>query len=252
MAGVAIRIAAFTHTGAVRPDNEDCIVLGDAIRFGSMAALEDATLSTVSPHSVMVCDGMGGNNAGEVASRLAATTLAAALKRSHDEASLTEELRRVNRMVFEAADTAGQRGMGTTVAGLYVSPGQILWFNVGDSRIYRYRSGFMRQLSVDDSNGGGGGGITQALGGAETFIDIAPHIGNEPVMPGWRYLICSDGLTDMVAFDGIERELAKPAGEALQSLVTAAMAAGGRDNISIIIADIQGEPAAKTGERDEQ
>jgi serine/threonine protein phosphatase PrpC len=75
-----------------------------------------------------------------------------------------------------------------------------------------------------------------------TTLDVAPHVGTEPVVPGWRYLLCSDGLTDMVPLERIEGLLGEHADDtnAVAALLEAALAGGGEDNISIIVATISG------------
>jgi serine/threonine protein phosphatase PrpC len=139
------------------------------------------------------------------------------------------------------------KGMGTTVAGLLFRQSGHLHFNVGDSRVYRFKAGFLRQLSIDDvrspaadpAEGRRGSTVlTQCLGGAVAMSEIAPHVGTEPVVAGWRYLLCSDGLTDMVPLERIEAILNEHADDpdAVAALLAAALAGGGEDNISIIVA----------------
>lgn len=239
MTALAVRILAFTHAGAVRPHNEDCLAVGGRIESAPMTEPIEIVHDLAQPVVLMVCDGMGGHNAGEVASDLAIRKLVRDLPGGAAESALAESLRRANQIVFDAAAIEpGRAGMGTTVAGIRIAAEGAFWFNVGDSRIYRYRNGFMRQLSIDDS--GPTGGLTQALGGAGAFIDVEPHVGDEPVVAGWRYLICSDGLTDMVSFEEIEAALAEAPEIAVRRLFDAAMAAGGHDNISILLALVEG------------
>ena len=131
-------------------------------------------------------------------------------------------------------------GMGTTVAGLMLAPGRAVWFNVGDSRLYRCRDGRIEQLSVDDVPPGPRSGlITQTLGGAPVFVPIAPHIGGQELMLPSRFLLCSDGLTDMLPDDEIERALAESDEDAVRALFAAAMQAGGVDNISVIVVSVR-------------
>lgn len=238
MGAPRIRVLAFSHPGAVRTHNEDSVAIGTWITPDSIPSPVASVHDLSDPVSIIVFDGMGGHNAGEVASRLAAMTLSAALQRRLDADALATEIKAVNRAVFDAASSSSdQAAMGTTVAGLWFCADHAFWFNVGDSRVYRYRDGFMRQLSVDDI--GASGGITQALGGAASFIDVEPHVDDEPIVPGWNYLICSDGLTDMVAFGTIEAALAEPAEIAIRLLFDKAMAAGGHDNISVVLIEVE-------------
>jgi serine/threonine protein phosphatase PrpC len=153
----------------------------------------------------------------------------------------------------EHAGRAAFRGMGTTVAGLLAarprdlvqsgsqpsSPRRRRGAGVGDSRVQRYQGGRLEQLSIDDVPGGPRtGGLTQSLGGWHSFAPVAPHIGGEDLAVPSRWLICSDGLTDMLSDVEIERAMAAGDEEALRALFTQAMAAGGDDNISIIVVSV--------------
>lgn len=238
MAATRLKVLAFSHPGAVRMHNEDSVAIGTWIATDSMPSPVASVHDLSDPISVIVFDGMGGHNAGEVASRLAAMALSAALKRRLDADALAAEIKVVNQAVFDAAGSSPDHaGMGTTVAGLWFCTERAFWFNVGDSRVYRYRDDFLRQLSIDDI--GISGGITQALGGAASFINVEPHVDEEPIVPGWNYLICSDGLTDMVPFDAIEAALSEPPEIAIRSLFESAMAAGGHDNISLVLIEVE-------------
>lgn len=243
----ALEMAAWTHRGKVRERNEDTIVVGD-FRAGAdgMEAPRSVECALREPVLCLVADGLGGHQAGEEASALAARLLAEKIGEEDDElgSGTAKLLREVNRAVFEAAaKPPGRRGMGTTVAGMLFAPGGIRWFNVGDSRIYRYRDGFARQLSVDDvpPEAPRSGRITQALGGAHGFVDITPHVGREELNAGWQYLICSDGLTDHLDVRRIEDVLgeAGTGAAAASRLFDLAMEDGGRDNISIVLAKVR-------------
>jgi serine/threonine protein phosphatase PrpC len=129
--------------------------------------------------------------------------------------------------------------MGTTAVGLLLTPNQAIWFNLGDSRVYRHHGGRLEQLSVDDVPPGPRSGmLTQCLGGAPTFTRIMPHICAEPLTIPSRWLVCSDGLTDMLPVDVIEPTMEADDEEAVRDLFTLAMEAGGDDNISIIVVSV--------------
>ncbi len=99
--------------------------------------------------------------------------------------------------------------------------------------------GRLDQLSIDDvPPGARSGTITQSLGGAPAFVPIAPHIGVEDLALPSRWLLCSDGLSDMLAAGEIERAMAEGDEDALRALFTQAMEAGGADNISIIVVSV--------------
>jgi serine/threonine protein phosphatase PrpC len=155
--------------------------------------------------------------------------------------------------------------MGTTVAGVVILEGELLVFNVGDSRVIEVgpagdgstdhggpagaraaTDDTLHQLSVDDSPALARGRrttsiITQALGGAPAFSAITPHVSRSPLTPGTRMLVCSDGLTDPVLDNEIDDILrAHDGGRAVFELWKAAMAAGGPDNVTIALVSVTG------------
>jgi len=249
-APVQLRATAFTHQGAVRADNEDCIALGDWMTSAPMAAPLVLERATGAPLLAVVADGMGGHAAGEVASRIAAERLAALAARAGDEAGLADLLRDVNAELFEAMrEQPRLRGMGTTVAGVVIAPAGSLVFNVGDSRVYRIEGSALVQFSTDDTPGPKladgrtaamtSNLVTQSLGGAYAEVGIEPHLLGVPPAARERYLLCSDGLSDLLTRDEIEAGLAADDRTSVQALFEAAMARGGRDNISIIMLDLR-------------
>jgi serine/threonine protein phosphatase PrpC len=127
-------------------------------------------------------------------------------------------------------------GMGTTVAGLLLTPGTAVWFNVGDSRVYRQCRGKFEQLSTDDVPPGPRTGmITQTLGGSSIFLPISPHVGEDDLVLPSRWLLCSDGLSDMLDDMEIAGLIGDSPEKAVRALFAAAMDAGGMDNISMIL-----------------
>lgn len=240
------RVTAFTHQGAVRTQNEDTIAVGSWVRNAPMENPRQIVHGLDVPLLCLIADGMGGHAAGNEASRLAAFRLAAASPAISDEAGISALLRETNREFFDVMRGDPQRlGMGTTVVGILLREEGSLWFNVGDSRLYRYRDHFLRQLSIDDvldpyaTNRRHSTTVTQTLGGAQTFLEVAPHIGTEPFVPGWRYLLCSDGLTEMLTIEAIEAAVSEDDAATVTALFEQAMATGGEDNISIILVRIE-------------
>ena len=123
---------------------------------------------------------------------------------------------------------------------LLLTPNREVWFNVGDSRLYRDRGGAFDQLSIDDVPPGPRSGlITQTLGGAPFFVPIAPHSGGQELTLPSRFLLCSDGLTDMLEELQIETAMANPDEDAVHAMFAAAMQAGGADNISIMVVSVR-------------
>ena len=232
------QISAFTHRGRVRAQNEDTIVIGDWLSPPEM----DAPLVFRRPLPLVcaVADGMGGHSAGEVASRTAAQALAAAGAElsgaPHVRACLLHIDDTLNRMMTENAALAG---MGTTIAGLVLGD-PLVWFNIGDSRLYRLSDGRLSQVSIDDTPAGPRSGLlTQSLGGGLPAPPV-PHVGEIALAPPARFLLCSDGLTDMLDDDDIAACLMLDNDtDAVLELFEMAMSAGGMDNVSIVVGRVE-------------
>ncbi len=235
-----------TDTGRARRNNEDAVALDEAGRIAVLA------------------DGMGGYNAGEVASGMASERVRAELgqrlkplgatpSETEIKTALLDAVDNANREVYDAAMShAEYAGMGTTlVVALY--RGDKLWLgHIGDSRGYRFRNGHLEQLTRDHSllqeqiDAGlitaeqaaysmHKNLVTRAVG-VDEVVDLEIH--DYPVEPGDVLLMCSDGLSDMLTDEQIEQLLrtndSLPAAGAM--LVQAANAAGGRDNIAVVLA----------------
>jgi protein phosphatase len=226
---------AATSVGRVRQVNED-----------SFLAL---------PPLFVVADGMGGHGSGDLASRIAIEemTRCAALRPLFAAAVLTA-LEQANREIIER-DEANR--MGTTVTGLagLESAGgdQLMVFNVGDSRVYRLAGGRLQQVTVDHSEVQElvlAGVITKEQARTHPRRNIVTRaLGSDPslladhwllpVVSGERFLVCSDGLFGELPDDEIHAlGSAGPPQRSADELVAAAYEAGGRDNITVVIADI--------------
>ena len=233
MSDIALAVVAVSHRGLARDDNEDSLGIDGWL----LAALDGyplaTTLSLDRPRQLVVADGMGGHNGGAEASRQAVESLArnsgadiiAALQRASDGLRARAELQ------------PWLHGMGSTIVGLMVEGANVTIFNVGDSRAYRLVDGYLGRLTRDDRLAEGESVLTQYLGG-ERKILLEPHLFTVPLVVGERFLLCSDGLHDVVPDADIERMLAGTPETIASTLLTAAMDAGGPDNISIIIAEV--------------
>ena len=235
-----IDVTAFTHQGLVRENNQDSITVAGWVSDIAMPGLRRSRHELDEPLICAVADGLGGHSAGEVASLYAVKQLAAH-SCNEGEAGVAAVLAAINAELYQTmAAEPSFIGMGTTVVGLLLTSERVIWFNIGDSRLYRYGEGALRQISIDDIPLGERTGIiTQSLGGSFGFVAVAPHIGSDVLAVPSRWLLCSDGLTDMLADTEIARRMA--AGndeEAAQELIQAALTAGGHDNISIIIVSV--------------
>ena len=244
-AGLVVEVAAVTHRGAVRARNEDTIIVDQWICGDSMAAPRKSAHDFSCATLLLVADGMGGHAGGREASRRAARAMVRLMPGDGGGPEIPDALRAVNRELFaDAAADPALGGMGTTVAGIVTLADRVVWFNVGDSRVYSVRREYIRQLSVDDvpaRAGSGGGGITQALGGADMYLEIHPHVGSESNRPGRRYLLCSDGLTDALSLETVERALLASGDDRdiVGNLLERTLAAGAPDNVSIILASVR-------------
>jgi len=234
--------AAISDPGRRRRRNEDAYVL--------------------EPPLFAVADGMGGAQAGEIASRIAASVLRDSADRPGED-TVAMLIQEANRRVYEAAATDESRsGMGTTITAALVEDGTVRIGHVGDSRAYRIRDGRLEQLTEDHSlvaelvRSGRlspeeadvhpqRSVITRALG---TDPDVDVDTFTVETRPGDVFMICSDGLTSMVddqaILDIVERNRVS-LNQVARALVDAANKGGGEDNITIVAFEI-GDPA--TGE----
>ena len=235
------RSAGLSDTGRKRRQNEDAYVC--------------------EPPLFAIADGMGGAQAGEVASGLAAAAFEEGAAAIHGEDGVATLVRAANARIFErAVHDPTVAGMGTTatVAVVDESAGTVTLAHVGDSRAYRYRGGALEQLTTDHSLVGElvrsgrftedeaavhphRSVITRALG---TDADVEVDTLTVEVAPGDLVLLCSDGLSAMVRDEEIARVLeatgAAPR-EAGEALIAAANAAGGEDNVTVVLFELLSE-----------
>jgi len=259
---VALDVASLSHPGMVRSHNEDSIAT-------------DAALGLV-----VLADGMGGYNAGEVASGMATSVIVTEMRQVLESTQpnqidprtnqtiaarlLREQVLRANSSIYQAAQNQPQyAGMGTTLVASLFYDNRVLVAHLGDSRLYLMRDGELRQVTRDHSllqeqidsglltveqakNAQHKNLVTKALG-----IDpsVEPEIHEYPTQPGDIYLLCSDGLCDMVEDEEIGatlRALGANLKLAAQQLVQMANDNGGRDNVSVILVRVLREfPGAR-------
>jgi serine/threonine protein phosphatase PrpC len=215
------------------------------------------------PPLFAVADGMGGAQAGEVASRLAA----AAFREFHEADELDPEervatiIQEANRRIYERARSDAQAsGMGTTITAALVSGDSVAIGHVGDSRAYRLRAGKLEQLTEDHSlvadlvrsgrltpeeadTHPQRSVITRALG---TDLEVDVDTFTVEAETGDLFLLCSDGLTTMVDDQQIAQMVANADSleHATKALVKAANRAGGEDNVTVVLFRLEGEPAS--------
>lgn len=232
-----ITAAAWTHPGLVRRRNEDAIALPGVVIGGSPTAplamkitCEDVADGCV---TLGVVDGMGGHVGGTEASTLVAQCLAT------NPPDVREAIALVNDHLYDEMDRQpALRGMGATVAVVQFSRSRIGVFNVGDARVYSHADGYTTLITTDDRSASGTGEITQSVGGATHRTGLSVHcVDIDPETPA-RFLLCSDGLSEYVAFGALQETLDGVATvEAARRLVALAVAEGAPDNVSVVVAD---------------
>lgn len=222
--------------------------------LGRRQTNEDSMLVDVSLGLFVVADGMGGHNAGEVASAIAVRALHDYVRQAGEtsEAVLADGLALANEEVLHAASTRPEYdGMGTTVVAAVVSGDRILFGSVGDSRIYRWHDGKLTQLTRDDSwvarlvpNEGMTPEdvqrhpmrhvLTKVVGLRE---DLEPAVGTSEFLPGDVLVMCSDGLHGSVGDAQIAAHVADDGrvDEIAQRLVDQALRGGASDNVTVVV-----------------
>jgi len=247
-----LRAVGMTDTGKVREHNEDAIAWDQEIGLFVLA------------------DGMGGYNAGEVASGIAAKTISSIMREAFalqdiegvDKATglrrvsilLRDAIARANKIIYQTSRTQPQcEGMGTTVVAAVLHDNRITVAHVGDSRLYRLRSERLERLTLDHSllqelvdrgfyspeeaqRATNKNYVTRALG-VEAVVDVEIH--EHPVQKGDTFVLCSDGLSDMVEDEDIHLTITTFGANldtVAKQLIQLANDNGGRDNVSVVIA----------------
>lgn len=240
----SICYSCLSHRGLRRRINQDNVLIcGEYMDPGADKGFSKSGVVSDLPQSFGVFDGLGGEELGEVAAFIAAKEAAAMRTGSDPEEDLRSLCQRANASICCYADENGVSAMGTTAALLAFTGERVTAMNVGDSRIYRLSSGYMRQISVDHVftfSFGRKPPLTQNLGVPEDLLRLSPEIRSLPAVTGDRYLICSDGLTDMVD-DGRIRSLLGTGSPdvAANALLEEALINGGRDNVTIAVLSIK-------------
>lgn len=232
----ALNVAALSDAGKVRTLNEDSVIV-----------VPEQGLMIVS-------DGMGGHSAGDEASRITVKQLTKVIDDivgtiPPDDcnswiSALRKAIRQVNEAIWrQAAVQPGMLGMGATVVMALVLGERAFVGHVGDSRAYLYRGDRLKRLTMDHTVYGilfRSGELTRYLG---MRIPPEPDVSVEPLEPGDRLMLCSDGLTDEIRDKAIARIFGDrlSVAETCKALVEAANRAKGRDNITVVIGEFQGD-----------
>lgn len=258
---VRLELVGLSDTGRRRPHNEDSTVIDQALGLA------------------VVADGMGGYKAGELASAIAVMSIWTDLRAALPEVSPTDRdgesgrlrlavlleqaIGKANRLIHETQEREPEtRGMGTTVACILARGDRLVIAHVGDSRVYRLRGEVLEQVTSDHSlmqelidrgfyspaeaaENAPKNLVTRALG-IESTVEVS--LREEPCVSGEVFLLCSDGLNDMVSDEDIRLTLCKFGSnllDAARDLVRLANEGGGRDNITVVLGRVGERPAAR-------
>ena len=250
-----ITFAAVCHIGKVREKNQDNLwcnnVYLDSENNGLVESLA-GKVNAVSNPAFCIFDGMGGEQQGEMAAYIAAKGFSENYnnfrKSDKRKASipdfLNETCLELNSKICTYQKESLLRQMGTTAAILMFEKDAIYACNLGDSRIYRFSESKLTKISVDhihETSPGKKSPLTQCLGVPESEFTIEPHIAKKLFADKERYILCSDGLSDMVSDDEIQSVLNEGMNveDTAENLLNKALESGGVDNITIIICETQ-------------
>ena len=244
--GKKIAYACCCHVGRVRKENQDNYLCEGLYRHIDRDTkvyplTGEASMRKLSVFGVF--DGLGGEQDGEIASYLAASLAAHFQWGKHQEKDLMNLCAKVNRAICGYVKEAGLQSAGTTAAMLSFLGRKLYICNIGDSRVFRIGKGSIHQISkdhVDLSSGSSKPPLSQCLGIPEEELQIVPYITRISYETGERFLICSDGITDMLSEETIlEIVEKKNLKKAAKNLLRCALDAGGRDNATLILLEIQ-------------
>lgn len=243
------RVAAVSDVGNTRLNNEDMVLVGERV-FRDDRVQGAIELPADRPYAVAIADGMGGANAGEIASELVLEQLRqglATLKAGLDDEGLAKEVQTLcldihGRVVAEGLADSRKVGMGATLVALLHYQTRVFFLAAGDSRLYRYRGGTLMQISKDHSLREALGSadvpgniVLNSFGGGSTFsVDVGRAA--RRVLVEDVFLLTSDGLSDVVPEAEIETILA--ASDPEVGLLAAALNRGSQDNISYALVEV--------------
>lgn len=249
-----IEYCCITDKGTVRKTNEDSLLCnGEIINFRDHYESPEVISLEVQGDAVCfsVADGMGGHEAGEIASRLTLEKLAEQIKKNgvyllNETEMLKSVIEKIHVEITEIGSKSGKKGMGTTLVGAIFNNNEFIVFNVGDSRLYTFRDGYLAQKTRDHSLAEQMGGsvpknyITSSIGGGIKNITIDIYEFTGKVKADDLILICSDGLTDIDMdkhYDEIESLIQnniKDLKKLNSELLAFSLSNGSSDNVSII------------------
>lgn len=242
-----VEAAHVTHPGRVRSDNEDAVLVGNRLVARVALTAPEATQTAGLPAWFVVADGMGGEEHGEVASRETLAVLRDGLAAVNRPEEIEPLLGRA-RARLEAIAAEHRTRLGTTVAGLLLTAGGGIVFNVGDCRVYKLRGGFLNRLTRDHSllEAAGAAGLPVGPAGVPRNIVTSAVMGGDPepmqvfvravpVKAGDVFLVCCDGLWGALPVEKMEEACRAATPSAIAAALLAAALPVSEDNISAIV-----------------
>ena len=251
-----IEYAYTCHIGKIRNNNEDNFwCCGDSLEAQNqgMSHIRSGYMKQSEYPLLAVFDGMGGESCGEMAAFLAAEACGEHFKTAKDgirndpEEFLNEICESMNQAICDYGRTNKINSMGTTAALLAFAEDAVYSCNLGDSRIYKSDREKFYQISQDHVLGRslfGKAALEQYLGMEEENLQLEPSISRQEIKIGDRFLLCSDGITDMLSDGEIADILSRdiPVAITVEILVDRALKKGGRDNITVVLCEIMEQP----------
>lgn len=254
-----------TNAGRVRKNNEDNFYVNGIYKINT-EQLNEAVQNTGSDRSNLyaVCDGMGGEEFGEKASLIGVSTLAG-YQGKNFSSLLNDYVEKANKKICDLITENNGVRSGTTFAALNIENDKAVVLNVGDSRVYILRQGQLKQLSADHTriqqmlnmgvitpekakNHKDRHVLTQHLGIFPDEMILSPHVSQEiALQKGDLFLLCSDGLTDMLSDEQIKQIMLenKDVKKCAEALIDDALAYGGRDNVTVQVVRCIGQEESK-------
>lgn len=238
--------SCISHIGNVRKINQDNFICN-----GTYMETEDPEIgfpingmvSTKGLTLFGIFDGMGGEECGEIASYISAKEASTIPIKKDGVLTLTDYCKQANTKICEYAENNDVLAMGTTAAMLLCSKDKITLCNIGDSKVFRFANGELEQISKDHvviSAFGTKPPLSQNLGIPPEQLLIEPYLSQGRYKNGDKYLICSDGLTDMLSLEEIKELLDSQSVEDItENLVNKALDNGGKDNVTVILLEIK-------------
>jgi PPM family protein phosphatase len=270
---ISIHWSARSESGSRKPDNEDSLIVFASGRNGAEILPENGSHTLQDQDLIFaISDGMGGGNAGNIASALILKQMAEMIPQTFKAAAagffpdclnhLRDALHEVHQQINAAADCAEKKGMAATLAIVWFTPENLYLANVGDSRIYRSRNGALEQLSRDHTYAWGQwkrgeiseyeyrshsrrAALYEIVGGGHA--KVTPHLAAIAYEPGDCFLICSDGLIDGLWERHLSTALAASENDLktiTENLLKRAMDNAGKDDTSLIVISATPQSAA--------